>query len=298
MENREIYCRMHNMSAERVTVSIPQFGCEEYIQRAVSSILTQTYNNLLVVVVNDGDDNFHWESLSQISDPRLVRFNLSSNQGRYFADQVVLEATTDKYLLIQDADDWSEPERVEKLLDQIKKDSSNGAVSIIRMHATSDYPIPISYKDWYPERNEPPGEKFINRLGHYGLFEIKSLKDIGGYFGGFRISNDRLIMNLLLMTGRISFVEGPLYNYCRRHGSLTLDSSTDMYSSARQEAIAKLQGIYDNILPSYLDYSAHKIEKGDFLTAIRQCVREYLTKESQDELDHETAKLKQMLQDF
>lgn len=284
------------MSSEYVTVSIPQFGCEQYIERAVTSILTQTHKNLTVVVVNDGDKDFRWKELSHIDDSRLIRFDLSSNQGRYFADQVVLEATTDKYLLIQDADDFSEPERVEKLLDQIKKDSSNGAVSITRMYATSDYPVPVSYKDWFPERNEPPGEKFINRLGHYGLFEIRSLKDIGGYFGGFRISYDRLVMNLMLMTGKISFVKEPLYNYCRRHGSLTLDSTTDMHSNARQEALSKLQEIYDKIFPVYLDYSVNKIKKNDFLIIIRQAVRKYLTNESQDELANETARLKEKLQ--
>lgn len=285
------------MDLERITVSIPQFGCEQYLPRAVSSILTQTYDNLLVIVVNDGDDNFQWESLSQINDPRLVCFDLSSNQGRYFADQVVLEATPDKYLLIQDADDWSEPERVEKLLGQIKKESSNGAVSTVRMHATPDYPIPISYKDWYPERNNPPGERFINHLGHYGLFEIKSLKDIGGYFGGFRISYDRLIMNLLLMTSTISFVKEPLYNYCRRHNSLTLDPKTDMHSEVRLEAIAKLEEVYNRIFPTYLDYSANKIEKSQLLTTIKQYIGEYITRESQIELAKETARLRQKLQD-
>lgn len=286
------------MVTERITVSIPQYGCGQFIHRAVVSLLSQTYSNLLVVVVNDADRNFNWEQLSDIDDRRLVRFDLVANHGRYFADQVVLKATPDKYLLIQDADDWSEPRRVEKLFAQINKDYSNGALSTVRMYATSDYPIPVSYINWLPERNNTPGEKLINRLGHYGLFKINSLEDIGGYYGGFRIVYDRLIMNLLLMTGKISFVDEPLYNYCRRHGSLTLGSDTDMGSNTRQVVVGELQLEYDHIYYSYLNYTSNRIKREEFLDAIKQCVNEHISKESRTELDREAKRLQQKLRNI
>src|SRR5262245_35812210 len=90
--------------AQRVTVSIPYFRCKPYICRAVESILEQTYHHLTVVVVNDGDPEPPWDQLAHIDDPRLVRFNLAANYGRYFVDAVVLNATPDLYFVVQDAD--------------------------------------------------------------------------------------------------------------------------------------------------------------------------------------------------
>src|SRR5690606_4514374 len=95
-----------------VVVSIPCFGCHRYIARSVESILQQTYTDIQVVVVNDGDPRPPWEALSHIDDPRLVRFSLPENYGPYFAHAVVLAATSSPYFLVQDADDWSDPERI------------------------------------------------------------------------------------------------------------------------------------------------------------------------------------------
>src|SRR5712692_1784143 len=103
---------MPKSNKTHVTVSIPYFQCKQYICKAVESILGQSHTNLTLVVVNDGDDDPPWDQLTYIDDPRLVRFDMRSNHGRYFADTVVLNATTDNYLVIQDADDWSEPDRI------------------------------------------------------------------------------------------------------------------------------------------------------------------------------------------
>ena len=57
-----------------ITVSIAYFRCRLFIAAAVESVLSQTYPNLRVVVVNDGDESAPWSALTHIDDPRLVRF--------------------------------------------------------------------------------------------------------------------------------------------------------------------------------------------------------------------------------
>jgi len=76
-----------------VTVSLSYFQRKEQVRRATESILGQTYTNLTLIVVNDGDDDPPWDQLADIRDSRLVRFDLKSNHGRYFADAVVLNST-------------------------------------------------------------------------------------------------------------------------------------------------------------------------------------------------------------
>ena len=94
--------------------SIPHYGPGDYLRFAVESILGQTHRDLTCVVVFDGDRT-GWNTIDDIDDARLVRHVLGENRGRYFADQVVLDATQSDYFLVQDSDDWSEPGRVERL---------------------------------------------------------------------------------------------------------------------------------------------------------------------------------------
>src|SRR5258708_34328454 len=114
-------------SPPRITACVPYFRCNSHIRRAVESLLVQTQQNLRVVIINDGDPNPPWDCLADIDDSRLVRTTLTSNRGPYFATSVVLNATPDQYLLIQDADDWSAPGRVSRLLSQMMCDRSDFA---------------------------------------------------------------------------------------------------------------------------------------------------------------------------
>src|ERR1700692_1505713 len=95
----------------RIVACIPYYDCRRYVRRAVLSLLSQTHSNITVVVVNDGDPKSPWSELADIRDPRLVRFDMTANHGPYFASAVVLNATTAPYFLVQDADDWSTPDR-------------------------------------------------------------------------------------------------------------------------------------------------------------------------------------------
>jgi hypothetical protein len=116
-------------ACQRVVVSIPCFQTWDLLRRAVESVLVQTHPDLLAIVANDGDTSPVWEVLDDIDDPRLIRVDHATNRGRYFVDQVALMARLGPYLLIQDADDWSEPDRIEALLDEMRQHQSVAAVS-------------------------------------------------------------------------------------------------------------------------------------------------------------------------
>src|SRR4051794_19059853 len=124
-----------NTNDIKVIVCVPYFNCQNYIRKAVESLLAQTYKDLIIVVINDGDfETSPWPTLSDINDSRLVRFDIEENRGPYFATQIVLNATTAPYLIIQDADDWSELNRVEVLMQYMLDKNCDCVVSNICEH--------------------------------------------------------------------------------------------------------------------------------------------------------------------
>jgi glycosyltransferase involved in cell wall biosynthesis len=254
---------MMRMDSRHVTACIPYFRCKRYIARAVESILAQTYRNLTVVVINDGDKDPPWRELSHIKDTRLVRFNLQANRGPFFATEVVLRAISSPYFLIQDSDDWSSPERVELLLTRLEREKADLAVSTQpvyeekngrqALHSVrwSGAPGPLADMRFRVDRKITA--QFRYRVPHHGLFRTASLRKIGGYYAGIPTKYDTLLTNLILMTGKVSHENAGLYHRLWRNESLTHSSSTGVGSRQGNSELSKMSQIYR---ACFLHYSA------------------------------------------
>lgn len=253
-------------SAGGVIVSVPHFGCRKYVRRAVLSVLSQTYPNVQVAVVNDGDPEPPWSELDDIQDPRLIRFELPTNHGPYFVTDCLLGATEAEYLLIQDADDWSEPDRVEKLFALMHLRGRGAANSGHYVDAVDPTGSP-SIEDLTYRFERPITDKFSDRTRHHGLYRTSVLREVGGYYGGFRAEYDRFIGNMLHLIGELDYTTEPLYHRSSRPGSLTQSSETGHGSAYRNETHLKLKAMYLEVL------AVHR-KGGDQLTELIRRVSE------------------------
>jgi glycosyltransferase involved in cell wall biosynthesis len=303
-----------------VTVSVPYFGAARYIRRAVDSLLTQTHRNLTVVVINDGDPHPPWRQLEDISDPRLVRFSLSASYGPYFAHHVVLSATPDSFLLIQDADDWSAPERLSLLLETLQREAAVFAFSAEwqlreRGHGTLSLDtIRWAEKARAPQSNVPRSPRtaadgraqrflfdpylndtYVNRASHHALFRRDSLKAIGGYYGGYRMNYDTLLTNVLMMTGHASFVKQPLYYYVIRRDSLSHAAATNSTSALRQRVKIEQAELYRRSLHVCRLYLKQQISRIALVSRIREICTRNVRAESHRALRHYATRLAHLL---
>jgi glycosyltransferase involved in cell wall biosynthesis len=276
-----------------VTVSIPFHGCPEMLRRAVLSILGQTHTDLTLVVVNDGGPP-PWPRLADIDDPRLVRFDLAANQGLFFAHAVVLNATASPYFLTQDADDWSEPHRITTLLRRLRAEGAAGAVSASLRH----YPARRGARpvlETFPGLARPLSAKLQHPANHHGLFRTEALCAVGGYYGGFRIGYDTLLMNLLLMTGRLACVGEPLYHRTIHPGSLTNAPATGMRSAARQRVAAELGRMYTEAFAAYRRHRTGALGREELAAALRRIIGSRIEPEQRAALDREALRLRELL---
>jgi glycosyltransferase involved in cell wall biosynthesis len=294
-------------SANAVTVSVACFGVNRYIRRAVEGLLAQTHRALTVVVVSDADPDPPWNALAGISDPRLVRFALAENHGPYFAHQVVLGASATPYFSVHDADDWSAPPRIATLLRALIADGSDLAFSAWQQYREGD--DGVARKESIRWRRRMPGDaaeelflfdprltdEFVNRAAHHGVFRREALENIGGCYGGFRMNYDTLLTNLILMTGRISFVEEPLYYYTLRPDSLSHSAATGVRSQARMMAKARLAALYGEALGDYRAWHGGEMASAEFLERVRGLCGRFVSAEDRAALGKETARLAAVL---
>lgn len=99
-----------------VSVIIPAYNTEKYIEKALASVLEQTLENIEVIVVDDCSTDNTVKVVQSFNDPRLRLLLNSQNLGAGGARNRALEAAQGKWVAVLDSDDWYAPERLEKLV--------------------------------------------------------------------------------------------------------------------------------------------------------------------------------------
>ncbi|MEM3714769.1 MAG: glycosyltransferase family 2 protein [Nitrososphaeria archaeon] len=100
-----------------VSVIMPAYNAERYIKTAIESVLSQTYKNLELIIVNDGSTDGTENIIKSFSDSRIVYIKHESNLGVAEARNSAFKVAKGKFGALIDADDAWLPERLEKMLD-------------------------------------------------------------------------------------------------------------------------------------------------------------------------------------
>ncbi len=100
-------------SCATVSVIVPLYNKGKYVERAISSILCQTFPVLEIIVVDDGSTDAGPESVLRFSDPR-IRLMKQENKGPGAARNAGLKIVRGKYVAFLDADDEWLPGFLEK----------------------------------------------------------------------------------------------------------------------------------------------------------------------------------------
>lgn len=210
-----------------VTVSMPAYRCGATLRRAVDSVLGQTFRRLQLVVVNDGDRRFPWHVLADIDDPRLIRFDLTANRGRYFADAVTLAAAQTTWWTPHDADDWSDPQRLAKLRSQSR--SADVVFGPVVVHDGDRVVVKT------PRLDE--ASKQLRNLGnHVALWRADALRSIGGPHPDYVVGFDTMMVGLAALHLRCRQIDEPLYHVDALPTSMSRSPRTGMRSSVRRQA--------------------------------------------------------------
>ena len=67
---------------EKVSIIVPIYNAEKYLEECISSITNQTYKNLQIILVNDGSKDKSWELCKKIKDTdNRISIATQSNSG-------------------------------------------------------------------------------------------------------------------------------------------------------------------------------------------------------------------------
>ncbi|GIV42872.1 MAG: hypothetical protein KatS3mg034_2182 [Vicingaceae bacterium] len=116
------------MSIPKVSVILPVYNAEKYIEEAIKSILNQKYTDFELIVINDGSTDSSKEIISKIKDERIVYVQNDTNQGLVYTLNKGLSLAKGKYIARMDADDISLPDRLHLQVNFLEKNHEIGIV--------------------------------------------------------------------------------------------------------------------------------------------------------------------------
>ena len=112
-----------------VSVIIPLYNAEQYIYEALQSILNQTYQNIEIIIIDDGSIDKSKEIVKSISSSKITYIQNEYNIGVSKTRNKGFDLAQGKYIALMDADDISILNRFEKQVEFLEEHTDYGIVS-------------------------------------------------------------------------------------------------------------------------------------------------------------------------
>ncbi|MCC2547908.1 glycosyltransferase [Hymenobacter sp. BT175] len=139
---------MSDRSAPLVSVILPIYNAGEYLRPAIESILSQTFQDFELILVDDfSKDDSLSVARSFAADPRVTVLANDRNRGRSFTDNYGAEHARGRYIAKMDADDIALPHRLQAQVDFLEQNPTVGLTSsFMKCFGESDivYEYPVS----------------------------------------------------------------------------------------------------------------------------------------------------------
>jgi glycosyltransferase involved in cell wall biosynthesis len=99
-----------------VSVIMPVYNGEKYVEQSVKSILDQTYDHFELIIINDASTDGTVAILNELKDPRIKLIQNTTNLCNYPSRNIGIKIAQGKYLFVMDSDDIALPNRIERQL--------------------------------------------------------------------------------------------------------------------------------------------------------------------------------------
>ena len=250
------------MTTPLISVIVPVYRVEEYLERCVESILSQTYENLEVILVDDGSpDRCPAICDAYAGKDARVKVIHQENKGLSGARNAGIELAAGEYLAFVDSDDYVSPHFIEGLYELLQETGCAigqcrfSYVKGEKLTEEGDFAFCIYRGESLMEQLYGPEEKATYFVVAWNkLYRAELFKETGIRYPEGRIHEDEATTYQLFHAARkLAFLDKAMYGYYTENGG----SITSVFSAkrlqwltAQEERIAFFQkNGYEKLLP-------------------------------------------------
>lgn len=240
---------------EKISVIIPVYKAEEFLTRCLESILTQTYNNLEIILIDDGSpDNSGKICDEYAKKDKRIKVIHKQNEGVSVARNIGIENSTGKYITFIDSDDWIDKYAYEKMLEQMKKNN----VDVVKCGFFKDFEeMPFIYPESKKIDLDVNREEVIQLFTTgralagmcYLLIKKTCIDKIDKFNSKLALGEDLLFeLELMCTAGSIYMFNDRFYHYFTNIGSATKSMNY------KKRNIEQLMILYENVCNLLREY--------------------------------------------
>ncbi|MBP2833881.1 glycosyltransferase family 2 protein [Aquimarina sp. U1-2] len=213
-----------------VSVLIPCYNAQSSLDKAIDSIVNQSYSNLEIMICDDCSTDETYDLITKRSkfDNRIKVHRNSQNKGYLYTINYLMEKCTGELITTQDADDWSEVNRIECQIEKFYDDTVGACITGFKVidekeNLIEDVPNIEKLKE------DALSNYFNSRFNINSiLFSREVYNQIGGYNDYFNKvgAEDYYWFYLISEKFKVSCVNRSLYNYIIHSNSFTANAKS------------------------------------------------------------------------
>lgn len=248
------------MMADKISVIVPVYNVEAYLERCVESILHQTYTNFELILINDGSTDSSGQICDHLaSQHENVKVYHLENAGVSNARNKGIKLATGAWITFIDSDDFVTKDYLEILIGAVDDEESVG-FTIAPLHhikngIVTDLPPHSGRKEIWSTEETMKELLMTTRTSFFPvakLFKRDLLAD-EKFNTSYHLAEDALFLTELLLKTRCSsvFIDKPIYYYDHREGSATTSVNQHVFDTIEvyKHIIAKVSQAFPNLKP-------------------------------------------------
>ena len=206
-----------------ITIIVPIYNVEQYLQNCVDSIINQTYTNLEILLIDDGSQDRCGEICDEYAkkDGRVRVFH-TENRGLSASRNLGLREAKGEFIGFVDSDDWIEPEMYDVLLRKMKETDADICVCGYWSEGVSSTKQ-FHYTDALYNEKEAMTALIHGKIGNYTwnkLYRKDAFQGISFPVGRYYEDVD-ILCEVLSNSGSIKVLDTAKYHYRQRAFSIT-----------------------------------------------------------------------------
>ena len=243
----------------KISVIVPVYKAEAYLTQCIESIRNQTYQNLEIILVDDGSPDRCGAMCDDFAaqDPR-IRVIHKENGGQSSARNAALSVATGEYIGFVDSDDWIEPHMYQTLYDRLVEHDAqisvcggqlefpDGSISYFNPHYPKDKDLQLFDTLGALENvigNQQLTNSLCDKLYHRSILEGLRMSE------GKIYEDMELVPQCLEKAQRVVYHPEPYYHY-RQTGSSTIRGEFTPGRFAEADVALKIARDYEKRYPT------------------------------------------------
>lgn len=258
------------------SVVIPMFNAEPFIHRAIQSVLTQTFQDFEILLINDGSTDKSLEKVNEIIDPRIRVFS-QENRGVSSARNRGIHESKGKFNAFLDADDEWLPNFLEVISELIMEFPECGlfATNYYFSDSEGSNPAKVNYPDGWkgvmPDYFKDLLTGFPINSSSVTIRNLLLIR-VSGFPENMHFGEDQNTWMRLALIAKFAYFNNPLSIYHRESVSITDIKRTISTAKPHQHAVFLYDLIKSCKIPTEYSQSITDLLAKYYYPEIRQSI--------------------------